>query len=96
MKRAPVSFPAFLTRPLLHVLAMKAIRVEKFGDPEVLRLVDVPELIPNSGQVVVRVEAAGVNPVETYIRSGATLINRRCRTRRDRTPLESSSGSATP
>jgi len=50
---------------------MKAIRVEKFGDPEVQQLADVPELIPNSGQVVVRVEAAGVNPVETYIRSGS-------------------------
>jgi NADPH2:quinone reductase len=68
--RPPV-FPAFLTPLLPHVLfTMKAIRVEKFGEPEVLRLVDVPELIPNSGQVVVRVEAAGVNPVETYIRSG--------------------------
>jgi NADPH2:quinone reductase len=52
------------------LIIMKAIRVEKFGDPEVLRLADVPELIPNSGQVVVRVEAAGVNPVETYIRAG--------------------------
>jgi len=49
---------------------MKAIRVEKFGDPEVMQLVDVADPIPNSGQVVIRVEAAGVNPVETYIRSG--------------------------
>ena len=49
---------------------MKAILVQKFGPPEVLELADVPEPIPRSGQVVVRVEAAGVNPVETYIRAG--------------------------
>lgn len=50
---------------------MKAIRVHKFGGPEVLRVEDVPKLEPGRGQVVVRVHAAGVNPVETYIRAGA-------------------------
>jgi NADPH2:quinone reductase len=49
---------------------MKAIRVEQFGDPGVLRLADVPEPRPSAGQVLVRLRAAGVNPVETYIRSG--------------------------
>ena len=50
---------------------MKAIRVHEFGGPEVMRVEDVPELSAGSGQVVVRVHAAGVNPVDTYIRSGA-------------------------
>ena len=50
---------------------MKAIRVHEFGGPEVLRLEDVPDPKPGPGQVVVRVHAAGVNPFETYIRSGA-------------------------
>ncbi len=50
---------------------MKAIRVRAFGGPEVLELCDVPEPQPGPGQVVVRLMAAGVNPVETYIRSGA-------------------------
>lgn len=50
---------------------MKAIRVNEFGGPENLRLQDVPDLKPGPGQVVVRVRAAGVNPVDTYIRAGA-------------------------
>jgi NADPH2:quinone reductase len=49
---------------------MKAIRVSEFGGPEVLKLQDVPDPKPDLGQVLVRVEAAGVNPVDTYIRSG--------------------------
>jgi NADPH:quinone reductase len=49
---------------------MKAIRMHEFGPPEVLRLEDVPDPKPATGQVVVRVHAVGVNPVETYIRSG--------------------------
>lgn len=49
---------------------MKAIRVHQLGDPEVMRLEDVAELKPGAGEVLVRLEAAGVNPVDTYIRSG--------------------------
>lgn len=49
---------------------MKAIRVEEFGGPEVMKLVEVPPLRPEPGQVLVRMHAAGVNPVETYIRAG--------------------------
>ncbi len=49
---------------------MKAIRVEGFGEPEVMKLVEVPRLRPGPGEVLVRVHAAGVNPVETYIRAG--------------------------
>lgn len=49
---------------------MKAIRVEKTGGPEVLELKDVPDPTPGAGQLVIAVKAVGVNPVETYIRSG--------------------------
>src|SRR5262245_54391095 len=49
---------------------MKAIRVQKFGEPDVLQIADVPGLTRGPGQIVVRVHAAGVNPVETYIRAG--------------------------
>ena len=50
---------------------MIAIRVKEFGAPEVLRAEEVPDLEPKAGQVLVRIAAAGVNPVETYIRSGS-------------------------
>jgi NADPH2:quinone reductase len=50
---------------------MKAIRAHEFGGPQVLRLEDVPEPQAGPGQVVVRVKAVGVNPVDTSIRTGA-------------------------
>jgi NADPH2:quinone reductase len=50
--------------------SMKAIRVHEFGGPEVLRLEELPTPRPGPGQVLVRMHAIGVNPVETYIRTG--------------------------
>ncbi len=49
---------------------MKAIVVREFGGPEVMRVETVPDPSPGPGQVVVRVHAVGVNPVDVYIRSG--------------------------
>jgi NADPH:quinone reductase-like Zn-dependent oxidoreductase len=53
---------------------MKAIRIHTFGEPEVMQLEEVPDPQPGLGQVVVRVHAVGVNPVETYI-SGFTNLH---------------------
>jgi NADPH2:quinone reductase len=50
--------------------SMKAISVAEFGEPEVMKLVELPLPQPEAGQVLVRIHAAGVNPVETYIRAG--------------------------
>jgi NADPH:quinone reductase len=49
---------------------MEAIRVHAFGGPEVLLLEEVATPQPGAGQVLVRMHAIGVNPVETYIRAG--------------------------
>lgn len=49
---------------------MRSIVVREFGGPEVMRVEDVPAFTPGASQVVVRVHAAGLNPVDTYIRSG--------------------------
>ncbi len=49
---------------------MKAIVVNEYGEPEAMKLEDVPTPDPGDGQVLVRIEAAGVNPVDTYLRSG--------------------------
>src|SRR4051812_2070632 len=53
---------------------MRAIVVREFGGPEVMTLETVPDPVAGDGQVVVRLRAAGVNPVDTYIRSGAHAI----------------------
>lgn len=53
---------------------MKAIRLHEFGPPEVMKLEDVNDPRPGPGQIVVRVHAAGVNPVETYIRAGTYAL----------------------
>ena len=50
---------------------MKAIRVHEFGEPGVMRLEETDDPRPSATQVVVRVLAAGVNPVDAYIRSGS-------------------------
>jgi NADPH2:quinone reductase len=49
---------------------MKAIQVAEFGEPEVLKLVEVERPRPGAGELLVRMQAVGVNPVETYIRAG--------------------------
>ena len=49
---------------------MKAVRIHSFGGPDVLKLEDVPKPKPASREVLIRVEAAGVNPVDYKIRSG--------------------------
>ncbi len=49
---------------------MHAIRIHTPGGPEVLRYEEVPQPAPGPGQVAIRVEAAGVNYIDTYHRSG--------------------------
>ncbi|HEX6924782.1 MAG TPA: NADPH:quinone reductase [Longimicrobiaceae bacterium] len=49
---------------------MKAIVIREFGPTEVMRLEEVPDPRPQAGEVLVRVHAIGVNPVDAYRRSG--------------------------
>ena len=53
---------------------MKAIRVHQFGGPEVLKYEDAPDPVPKAGEAVIKVEAAGLNFIDTYQRSGAYKI----------------------
>lgn len=53
---------------------MKAIRVHQFGGPEQLKLEEIPDLQPGPGQVVVKVHAVGINPFETYQRTGTYAV----------------------
>lgn len=45
---------------------MRAIEITEFGGPEVLKLVEVPDVVADSGQVVVAVSSAGVNYADTH------------------------------
>lgn len=49
---------------------MKAIVVRDFGEPEVMKIEEVEKPLPTGTQVLVKIEAAGVNPVDTYLRTG--------------------------
>jgi len=63
--------PYCTAQQTLNVPVMRAVRVQRFGGPEVLQVegnVPVPEV--GEDQVMVRVVVAGINPVETYIREG--------------------------
>jgi NADPH:quinone reductase-like Zn-dependent oxidoreductase len=49
---------------------MKAVRIHEYGGPEVLRYEDAPRPEPGAGEVLIRVHAASVNPVDWKVRAG--------------------------
>jgi NADPH:quinone reductase-like Zn-dependent oxidoreductase len=53
---------------------MKAVRIHRFGPPEVISLDDVPRPEPSRGEVVVRVNAAGIGPWDALIRRGESVL----------------------
>jgi NADPH:quinone reductase-like Zn-dependent oxidoreductase len=53
---------------------MKASRIHRFGPPEVISYEDVDRPEPNDAEVVVRVNAAGVGPWDSWIRSGKSVL----------------------
>jgi NADPH:quinone reductase-like Zn-dependent oxidoreductase len=53
------------------MIMMKAVRYDEFGGIDELRVDEVERPVPGDGQVLVRVKAAGINPSEAVIRSGA-------------------------
>ena len=53
---------------------MKAIRAHAFGGPERLQLDEIADPSPGPGEVLVKIEAAGINPADTYMLGGAYAI----------------------
>ena len=57
---------------------MKAIVIDRYGGSDALRLAEQPEPKPGPGETLVRVRAAGVNPVDWKIRRGDLRMVLRC------------------
>jgi NADPH2:quinone reductase len=53
---------------------MKAAFIDRVGPPEVIRHGDLPDPQPGPGQVLVKVRACGVNPIDTYVRAGSVAM----------------------
>ena len=53
---------------------MQAAYIEQTGPPEVIKVGDLPRPEPGPGQVLVRVQAVGLNPIDLYIRSGLVAM----------------------
>src|SRR5918996_2909055 len=53
---------------------MKAVRVHRFGPPDVISLEDVPKPQPGYGEVLIQVKAAGIGPWDALVRSGKSAL----------------------
>src|SRR6516162_3727659 len=58
----------------LGTTPVKAAFIEATGAPDVIRYGDLPKPAPKDGEVLVRVAAVAVNPIDTYIRSGLVAM----------------------
>ena len=57
---------------------MRAVGVTEFGGPEKLHIVELPDPVTGPGQVRIRVHAAVVNPTDTGLRAGVSVITTVC------------------
>jgi NADPH:quinone reductase-like Zn-dependent oxidoreductase len=55
---------------------MKAVRIHAFGGPEVLQLEDIARPVPAADEILIKVSASGVNPVDWVIREGTNAALR--------------------
>jgi NADPH2:quinone reductase len=53
---------------------MKAAFITRTGPPDVIEYGDLPDPVPGPQQVIVRVRAAAINPIDTYIRAGTVAM----------------------
>ncbi len=53
---------------------MKAVRIHRFGAPEIIVIEDIPKPVANAGELVVKIEAAGVGPWDALIRRGNSSL----------------------
>lgn len=72
-----LAFPVFHGPSQAQTATMKAVVIHSYGGPDVLKVEDVPRLLPKEDEILIRVIAASVNPVDVAIRKGylAELID---------------------
>jgi hypothetical protein len=58
-------------KAIIVALMLKAVQFDSYGGVDVLEVRDVPRPVPEAGEVLVEVRAAGINPSAAVIRSGA-------------------------
>jgi len=56
---------------------VKAVVMHEYGGPDVLKYEDVPDPVPAKGEVLIRIAAASINPVDLWQRAGATQASLR-------------------
>src|SRR6266851_4779447 len=56
---------------------MKAVVMHEYGGPDVLKYEDVPDPVPGKGEVLIRMAAASINPVDLWQRAGTTKASLR-------------------
>ena len=56
-------------------IKFKAVRFDHYGGLDVLYIAELPLPVPGNGEVLVKVKAAGINPIETKIREGLLAVN---------------------
>ena len=56
---------------------MKAVVMHEYGGPDVLEYEDIPDPVPGKGEVLIRIAAASINPVDLWQRAGATKASLR-------------------
>ncbi len=54
---------------------MKAIVIDKFGGPDVLKIADLEKPVPDEKHILIKVKAIGINPVDTKVRAGGHKIS---------------------
>src|SRR5437763_869226 len=69
--RSASPLPTAGSAPSSSVPCMRAVRITRFGGPEVLDVVDQPDPVPGDGEQLYEVGAAGINFVDTHHRRSA-------------------------
>src|SRR2546430_15433689 len=65
-----LTFLVFHAPAHAQTATMKAVVIHSYGGPEVLKVEDVPRPVPKEDEILIRVVAASVNPVDVAIRKG--------------------------